>query len=125
MMPFEVCTNGSNRLVILTRRHALKIPNLRCWWRFVWGLIDNMQERRVNGRGRWPTRHDGVCPILFSLPGGFLNVMPRARPLTDDEWAAFDPAEHCRRDGYVISAEPKQDSFGVLSGRIVAIDYGN
>lgn len=121
----EVCTNGANRLVILTRRHAFKIPNLRCWFQACWGLIDNMQERRVNGRGRWATRQEGVCPIVFSLPGGFLNVMPRARPLTDDEWSAFDPAGHCNRPGYTISAEPKRDSFGVVGGAIVAIDYGN
>ncbi len=119
----EVRTCGSNRLVLLTRRHAFKIPNIRCWWHAVWGLIDNMQEARVNGRGRWATRATGVAPLVFALPGGLLGVMRRARPLTDTEWTAFDPIAHCREHG--LSAEPKRDSYGVLDDRIVAIDYGN
>lgn len=128
-MPHLV-TAGSNRLVVLTRRHAIKVPNVRSWWTACWGLIDNMQERRACGLGPWGRRQDGVAPIVFSLPGGLLNVARRARPLTADEWASFDPEAHCSRrfdDGtpYRISAEPKPDSFGVLDGRIVAVDYGN
>lgn len=127
-MRVEINTKGANRLVILTRRHAFKLPNLLGgWWAVLWGLIDNIQERRANGRvRRWPgPAQDGICPLLFSLPGGFLNVMPRARPLTDLEWATFDYAAHVNRGAYWISAEHKRDSFGVLDGAIVAIDYGN
>lgn len=123
-MPRIVLT-GANRLVVLTARHAYKIPNVRSWWTTVWGLIDNMQERRANGLGRWGHRQDGIAPIVFSLPGGFLNVMRRAEPVPDDLWARFDFDAHCRRDGYWIQAEPKRDSFGVLDGEIVAVDYGN
>ena len=65
----------------------------------------------------------GIAPIAFVLPGGLLGVLRRARPLTDAEWAGFDPVAHCREHG--LSAEPKRDSFGVLDGRIVAVDYGN
>lgn len=127
---FYLVTTGSNRLVFLTPRLAIKIPNVRSWWTTCWGLIDNMQERRACGYGRWGQRQDGVAPIVFSLPGGLMNVARRARPLTDTEWSAFDPEAHCARrraDGtpYRISAEPKPDSFGVLDGRIVAVDYGN
>ena len=123
-------TRGANRLVLLTPGLAWKVPNVRRWFQACWGMIDNMQERRANGLGPWGRRQDGICPLVFSLPGGLLNVMRRARPLTDAEWAGFDPAGHCRRqfpDGtvYWISAEPKRDSFGVLDGRIVALDYGN
>ena len=123
MSRVEFCTTGSNRLVVLTPRYAFKVPNVRCWWHAVWGLIDNMQEARVNGRGRWPARATGVAPIAFALPGGLLNVMRRARPLTDAEWALFDAERHCREHG--LSAEPKRDSFGVLDGCILAVDYGN
>ena len=126
----HLVTTGSNRVVLLTRRFAFKVPSPRRWWFFVWGLIDNMHERRACGLGPWGHRQDGVAPIVFSLPGGLLNVARRARPLTADEWAAFDVDAHCERrfaDGtpYRISAEPKPDSFGVLDGRVVAVDYGN
>jgi len=113
-----------------------------------------MQEREFSAE-RWPQ----LCPVIFSLPGGFLVVMPRARPLTDAEWAAFDyRAFVTRGDPYIgenfdayagtwrqgdqgqplsplvhgnadvpeglVPAEYKRDSFGVLEGRIVAVDYG-
>jgi hypothetical protein len=103
--------------VILTRRYAFKFPNLLGgWFQACWGMIDNMQERRAQGQ-------QGICPLLWSLPGGLLNVMPRARELTPEEWLAFDYDGHVQRGAH--SAERKPDSFGVLDGQIVAIDYGN
>jgi hypothetical protein len=50
--------------------------------------------------------------------------MPRAAPLSDAEWTAFDPETFCNREEYRVPAEPKRDSFGWLKGNIVAIDYG-
>lgn len=108
---------GANRFVILTRRFAFKFPNVPGgWFQACWGMIDNMQERRAQGQ-------QGICPVLWSLPGGLLNVMPRAEELTPAEWLAFDYEAHVRRGAY--SAERKPDSFGWLNGEIVAIDYGN
>jgi hypothetical protein len=72
----EINRRGANRFVILTRRYAFKFPNiLGGWFQACWGMIDNMQERRAQGQ-------QGICPLLWSLPGGLLNVMPRARELT-------------------------------------------
>jgi hypothetical protein len=31
-----------------------------------------------------------LCPVRFYIPGGFLVVMPYARPLTPEQWQAFD-----------------------------------
>jgi hypothetical protein len=152
---------GAVRTVLLTRRHVFKIPgqwrlrHWRWWWdAFLRGLLSNMQERAFAAEG-WPE----LCPISFSLAGGWLVVMPRARPLTDAEWTDFDyRAFVTRGDSYVednfdrragtwkpgdpgqplhalllgggepeaglVPAEYKRDSFGVLDGRIVAVDYG-
>ena len=44
-----------------------------------------MQERAFACEG-WPE----LCPVTLSLPGGFLIIMRRARPLTNEEWLAFD-----------------------------------
>ncbi len=79
-----------------------------------------MQEREFSRTG-WPE----LCPVLFSLPGGWLVVMSRARPLTCYEFNAFDTREFIERSDGVIPVEQKQDSFGWLDGRIVAVDYGS
>jgi hypothetical protein len=82
-----------------------------------------MQERQF-ARCGWPE----LCPVLFSLPGGWLVVMRRAQVLTDSEWLQLDEAalmELINRDDYILPVELKSDSFGWLDGRLVAVDYGN
>lgn len=117
----QINRRGITRTVILTRRWAIKLPNMRYGWEhFLRGLLANMQEREF-GRTGWP----GFCPVTFSLPGGWLVVMPRVRMMTPGEFERFDADMFCERGDYVIPAEAKWDSFGYLNGRIVAIDYGS
>lgn len=115
----EICRHGVTRVVILTRRYAIKLPNGESWKSLLYGLLANMQERRFAVMD-WPE----LCPVRFSLPGGWLVVMPRARVMTDDEFATFDFAAFVYKGEYVVPAERKSDSFGYLDGRVVAIDYG-
>ena len=116
----EINLHGCNRIVFLTKRYAFKVPNCRNFFQFCWGLIDNMHERRV-----WKAGHAGICPLVFSIPGGFLNVMPRARVMTEEEFASFDSVAFRNRGDYWLTAEDKASSFGWLNGEIVALDYGN
>lgn len=104
-------TRGRNRLVLLTRRYAFKIPSVRCWRDFLFGLLNNLNE------AAW-SREPGHCPVLYAAPLGFLLVMPRLRILTDTEFASLDPAALPGR------AERKPDSYGWLNGEPVAVDYG-
>lgn len=118
------------------------------------GLLSNMQKTRFAAE-RWPE----LCPVRFSVAGGFLVVMPRARPLTDSEWQILNYRAFVTRGEWYVeenfdalasgwrqgdlgqplhslvlgNAEPdagigpaecKRDSFGVLNGRLVAVDYG-
>ena len=106
-----IVTTGRNRFVILIGAYAVKIPSLRNWRDFLFGLLNNMNE------AAWSSE-PGHCPVIVAGPGGLFNVMPRARPLSDGE---FQEEEHrlpaCR-------AERKADSFGWLRGELVALDYG-
>lgn len=107
----QLNTEGRNRFVILTRRHAIKIPSLRCWRDFLFGLLNNMNE------AAWAD-DPAHCPVLWSAPLGLAIVMPRARMLSLDEFAqvaAYLPP--CR-------AEMKPSSWGRVRGRLVAVDYG-
>lgn len=101
--------------MLLTRTRAYKFPALTSWRQALYGLLNNMNEAEHSGRG-------GVCPVLWRMPGGFLNVMPRAAELTDKEFAALNVSEFC--DSNKLIVEYKRDSFGWLDGRIVAVDYG-
>lgn len=112
---------GITREVILIGRYAIKIPKLIYGWqKFLCGLLANMQEAQFAAT-RWPE----LCPVVFSIPGGWLIVMRRAEMLNDAEWAEFDPVAFVNGSDYIVPAETKRDSFGMLDGRIVAVDYGN
>ncbi len=111
---------GTTRAVFLTRRLAFKVPTPSHWQNFLLGLLGNMQERQFSTAG-WPE----LCPVLFSLPGGFLVVMARAEPLTDLEWSMLEYERYVDREDYRVPVENKRSSFGVYRGKIVAIDYGN
>ena len=111
---------GSTRTVLLTHRYAFKLPSFVEWRLFLLGLLANMQERRFSA-----TRHPKLCPVLFSVPGGFLVVMKRANPMPFDDFCEID-IEAWADDGEMyIPVEAKWDSFGILDGRVVAVDYGN
>lgn len=107
----ELNLQGRNRFVLLTPRHAVKVPSLRCWRDFLFGLLNNLNE------AAWSER-PGHCPVLWAAPLGLAIVMPRARILSAEEFAAVDPAQLVGR------AERKPDSFGWLDGRLVCVDYG-
>jgi hypothetical protein len=51
--------------------------------------------------------------------------MPYACPLTDSEWASFDYDTFVNQEDYLVPAENKRDSFGILYGKVVAVDYGS
>ena len=110
---------GSTRFVLLIGAIAVKIPRPTGWKLFLHGLLANLQEREFS-RTFWPE----LCPVRFSLPGGWIVVMPRCIPMSDAEWREFEVEHFTERPDYSIPAEHKQDSFGWLNGRIVAVDYG-
>lgn len=111
---------GATRIVLLIFGWAIKIPRVTEWRLFLLGLLANMQER-IFSRTGWPE----LCPVVFSLPGGWLVIMRRAREITADEWAQFDADRWRDRGEYIVPAEAKRDSYGWIDGRIVAVDYGN
>jgi hypothetical protein len=133
--------HGATRTVILVGRYAFKFPTMAYGWKsFLNGLLHNMNETAW-----WRSAcNAGLCPIVFSIPGGFLNVMPRCEPvggLTAERYNAFVNRGRCcdhpddvhlpgggcslcegasyMHDfdpGWIIPAENKEDSFGWLGG---------
>lgn len=104
---------GRNRFVLLVGPWAVKVPSLRSWRDFLFGLLNNMNE------AAW-SRQPGHCPVLLAGPGGLFVVMPRARILGEAEFHQLRLLDRLP----AARAEPKADSFGWLNGRLVAVDYG-
>ena len=118
----KVFFKGSSRWVFVIGNFALKIPSLKSWRRFLYGLLANMQELEFN---TMKEAQDKLCPIKFYFPLGFLVIMPKVRVLKDGELTMLQLQEFCINKTYVIPAEHKCDSFGYLNGKLVAIDYGD
>lgn len=112
---------GTHRTVYLIGKYAIKRPVFVEWRLFLYGLLANMQEARFWRETKWPE----LCPVVFAVRGGFLTVMRRAEPLGRVDFFHFDPEIWRERKDYTVPVESKLDSFGVLDGRIVAVDYGS
>ena len=110
---------GCSRAVLLIGRYAFKFPTMiYSWSNFLNGLLHNMEESAFS-----KMRIDYLCPVLYSLPGGFMNVMPRCKILTKDEYNSLKIRKKFERS--VMSIEEKPDSYGWYQGRVVAVDYGD
>jgi hypothetical protein len=110
---------GTTRTVLLTKRFAFKFPSAVEWRLFLLGLLGNMQEARFSGLS------PNLCPVLFSIWGGFLVVMPRCRPLSISDFGELDVTKFTHLSDMTLPVENKMDSFGWLNGKIVAVDYGS
>lgn len=119
MFNFKV-TSGATRTVFLIGKYAFKIPKMSSWKSFLTGLLSNMQESTFSKIG-----HEKLCPVLFSLPGGFLVVMPRALPLTVRRFKYLGIKKWRDTKDMFIPVENKHSSFGIVDNKIVAVDYGS
>jgi hypothetical protein len=118
-------------MVFLVGPYAIKLPNLH--YRYpaaLWGLIHNLAERNwwrafEDSDDGWPhTMRQLLCPVVWGDRFGICTIMRRAEPLpkTWDCPVVFEWLSS--RFPYRCPAEKKRDSFGILNGEIVAIDYG-
>lgn len=113
-------TLGITRTVFLSKNYVFKVPCMRYGWRiFLNGLLANIQEKSFGTAGL-----QGMCPVLWGDRFGFLIIMPRCeenlKQLSDEEYNKF-----INRENYIIPVENKADSFGILNGELVAVDYGS
>ena len=109
---------GSTRVCILTKKYAFKIPRLVKFRSFLYGLLANINEVEFS-----KMKDRRLFPVLFSIPYGFLVVMPRCKQISYSEFTLVIDSDFIEVP-FHIPCEPKYDSFGKLNNKIVAIDYG-
>ena len=124
---------GRTRMVILTARYAVKIPQLKKYKNFLLGMLSNMQEVAMS-----KSHDERLCPVKTYLPFGLLLIMPKCDIVSEDIFESMDkskfwpnesedyhPKNTCERAMQNVPVENKPDSFGYFDNRIVAIDYGS
>jgi hypothetical protein len=108
---------GLTRVVLLTRRWAIKVPRLYLNEHFMWGLTRGIQAN-LSERDQTQLGQRGVCPVRWSF-AGLVNVYPRCAPVT-----VMPCAEDLDAMGYVGAVDPKPQNLGrMLDGTIVWVDY--
>jgi len=117
---------GTTRTVVLLGSVVLKLPKVHNPGSSYGKLYDFIEGMQANIREKKFSQHKGLCPLWVSIPFGLLNVMPKCRPMTKDEWDNFNPDLFCgnTEPGVYLPIEHKLDSFGRYKGRVVAVDYG-
>jgi len=114
-MRFGHC-HGSFRTVFVFGDVVVKVPRVRHWGAFIGGLAMNIQESL---RYRYAEPGEPLCPVIWSVPGGWLLVMRYCEPVTLEELCDDE-----RRTFAELGIELRPSNLGRLSdGRVVAIDY--
>ena len=123
---FEMKKNGATRLIFLIGGLAIKIPTFHSWELFLYGLLGNIQERRFRAMYH-AAQEKSLPPVLFSLPGGFLVVQKRIRPIKHKGFFALALAETIATstlDKEFWLNDAKIENFGYMNGLLVKIDIG-
>ena len=122
---FFYFSKGASRWVLCIGGYAIKFPSFYGYTNFLDGLECNYLElknyRYYGKKGYYPI--EKLCPIIFHLPLGIIIVMKRAKPLSGIEFSNFNYENFIKTDNSNIPAEKKPDSFGIINGKILAIDY--
>lgn len=121
----RITLKGVTRIVIILKKVVIKIPNFTCQWdHFLKGLIGNIHESKTwrynSGKYESGTSHL-LCPVLWCSWGGWILVMKRAVPLTQDLWETTFIPEHKRH----YPGDDTLSNYGYLNGCLVKIDYAD
>lgn len=109
---------GASRKVFLVGGWAIKIANWDDYKSFLHGILSNYQEYHFSNIG-----NPKLAKVLFRLPLYLVIIMERAAKL-EKFISREDFDEFIKEEDYLLPVEFKQDSFGIIDGRLVAIDYG-
>ena len=116
--------HGHSRVVVLVGRLAIKLARMSKWKLFLMGMLSNVAEAELYRQQTKPCAV--LCPVLWSGFGGIVLVARRANALSEDVWRTWSAESLLRlMSSTRPSARPeiKQDSYGILNGRVVAVDY--
>lgn len=115
---------GTTRTVILVGSYAIKVPRFwhqysgHRWKIFLRGILANIDE---SFWWKCAFQKEKLCPVLWKSPLGFILVMKRAEPLTEEEY----DKEKFENEFKLLPLDNKMINFGKVENRIVLIDYAD
>jgi len=123
---------GVTRIVLVTGRWAIKVPNPRPYGEglagMLWGLCRGVLANQAEAtwwRNATPDMRPHLCPVLRSWLGGLVQVYPRCDPFEVDDAMREKMWTH-QYSPVPLEPQPgdtKPENFGVLDGRVVLLDY--
>lgn len=107
----ELNRDGVTRVVLLTKKYAIKFPRINYgWMKFIEGIHANLSEYHC-----WKiTKSKHLCPVFYCFAGLF-SVMPRVEIYRTEDQISGIP----REDG----EDRKPDNYGSYQERSVCVDY--
>lgn len=119
--------HGTTRVVFIIGDYVYKIPKFWRWTNFLRGLLANINEGQT---WRWNTgkyyhkRSQLLCPVVWTMWGGWLLIMRRAEPITQDsfdnlvKWHALVHIHH-------FPGDDTCKNYGLYNDQVVKVDYGD
>lgn len=115
-------------MVLIFDKVVVKLPYWKTYRGFIKGLLSNMTEVMLS-RSYPESRY--LVPVLWSIKGGWLVVMPRVRDCAEPLVAAFmvdlflgDNTEDQEADEVKRYCEYVVDNYGMYRGKPLCRDYG-
>lgn len=125
--------NGHRRSVLLIKDVAIKIPTFKSWCEFIYGIVENYQERywyigedtvtKYRDRRNWPYYHM-MAKVLWADRFGLCVIQERVEPVTDENQFMIDLQNAIDSGIKFPTSDIKSSNFGYRDGHLVCIDYG-
>ena len=117
----ELNNKGSSRLVFLTKNYAIKVP--RCcvkpdngFYGKVIGFLEGWKANRYEYIWSKSKTFDFFCDVEYSFLFSIVIIMKRATPLDREQFLNLEK--------FNFAYEHKDDSYGIIDGETVIVDYG-
>lgn len=124
MDSIKINLSGATRIVFIFKKFVIKIPNVREYKLFLYGILSNLQEKTFSKMKREDLAH-----VYFCSPFGLFLIMQRAEVTSDMNERRFirmiykkykDDDLRC-----FMIADCKPDNWGYINGNLVKVDYGD
>ena len=112
---------GTTRRTFILSRIVIKVPRFCRWRTLLYGLLSNIEERRI-----WnDTHHPMLARVYWGCPLGLIVIMERAQCICDrddDDLKVVSFFNRCENENLPVDRCSK--NIGIFNEKWKMIDYG-